>query len=99
MVSGTTVRVLVLPVFKRYWLWHAWKEAPVSTAPEKPWQEGHDLREKFSLLLGSIQRWGSKQGEQQWLRWQFRLFRRDFRGNQRGKLSRGFPSALRVGNG
>ena len=66
MVSGTTVRVLVLPVFKRYWLWHAWKEAPVSTAPEKPWQEGHDLREKFSLLLGSIQRWGSKQGEQQW---------------------------------
>lgn len=66
VAQNTTVRVLVLPVFKRYYLWHAWKEAPVSSTPPKPWREGDSLQEKLKLLLGSVQRWGSKQGEQQW---------------------------------
>lgn len=66
MAPGTSVRVLVVPVFKRYWLWHAWKSAPASSTPPKPWQEGSTVQEKFKLLLGSIQRWGGKQGEQQW---------------------------------
>jgi hypothetical protein len=67
MAPETAVRVLVVPVFKRYWLWHAWKiAAPVSTTPQKPWQQGKDLQEKAQLFLAGIQRWGSKQGEQQW---------------------------------
>jgi len=64
---STAVRVLVLPLFKRYWLWHAWKEAaPASSGPPKPWREGGSVHEKLKLLAGSVQRWGSKQGEQQW---------------------------------
>jgi hypothetical protein len=66
MTKGTAITVLVIPVFRRYWLWHAWRSAPASSTPPKPWQEGSSLQEKLQLLLGSVQRWGSKQGEQQW---------------------------------
>jgi hypothetical protein len=67
MGPETAVRVLAVPVFKRYWLWHGWKvAAPVSNTPPKPWQQGKDLQEKAQLFLAGIQRWGSKQAEQQW---------------------------------
>lgn len=66
MAPGTQVRVAVVPIFQRYWLWHAWKSAPAASTAPKPWQEGSSLQQKLQLLLGSIQRWGSTQADQQW---------------------------------
>lgn len=67
MPESGAVKVLVVPVFKRYWLFHAWRTAAAAaSAPPKPWQQGSSLTEQLQLLLAAIQRWGSKQGEQQW---------------------------------
>lgn len=66
MPDSGSVKVLVVPVFKRYWLFHAWKTKAPPGAPPKPWQQGSSLGEQLQLLLGAVQRWGIKQGEQQW---------------------------------
>lgn len=66
MPDSGAVKVLVVPVFRRYWLFHAWRTAAAASAPPKPWQQGSSLGEQLQLLLGALQRWGSKQGEHQW---------------------------------
>ena len=47
---------LVVPIFRRYWLWHAWTDASVAASrpPLKPWKEGSTLEEKVSLLGQNI---------------------------------------------
>lgn len=49
------VKVLVLPIFRRYWLWHAWTdpaaEQAVQAAKALPdWRQGVGLEEKLQLL-------------------------------------------------
>lgn len=68
-------RALVVPVFRRYWLWHAWQEgggaAAVVTAggkgagaskPLRDWREGVNLEEKAQLLGQRATRWVSGGG-------------------------------------
>ncbi len=47
------VKVLVLPVFRRYWLWHAWTDQAAEAGAAKTvanWKEGVGLEEKLQLL-------------------------------------------------
>ena len=63
-----TTRALVLPVFRRYWLWHAWQEggaavgsaaSAAAAAPARHWREGINLEEKAMLLGQQASRWVS----------------------------------------
>lgn len=66
-MEGPT-RALVVPVFRRYWLWHAWREgggvaAGAAQAGGKAgkqlrdWKEGMNLEEKAQLLGQHVNRW------------------------------------------
>ena len=58
MKSRLKTKVLVLPVFRRYWLWHAWTdqaaEAAAASKAIPNWREGVGLEEKLQLLGTSL---------------------------------------------
>ena len=58
MKSRPKTKVLVLPVFRRYWLWHAWTdqaaEAAAASKAIPNWREGVGLEEKLQLLGTSL---------------------------------------------
>lgn len=72
MMESAT-RAVVLPIFRRYWLWHAWQEgssksvaaasrassktAAAATGPPRSWREGINLEEKAQLLGQHATRW------------------------------------------
>lgn len=53
------VRILTLPIFRRYWLYHAWQDPQAATAAKvvKNWREGVNLEERMQLLSEKIQLW------------------------------------------
>ena len=59
-----STRVLLVPIFRRYFLWHAWG-GPVAAAGSpagtalRPWREGRNLEEKAQLLTQSASAWVS----------------------------------------
>ena len=70
-MEGPT-KVAVLPIFRRYWLWHAWNEgSAVATLAEeasaagrktlRDWRQGQNLEEKAQLLGQHATRWVSEQ--------------------------------------
>jgi hypothetical protein len=68
-----STRVLVLPIFRKYWLWHA-DRALVAAAPEaagkalKSWREGRNLEEKLQLLGQSANVWVSSDTHSNYVR-------------------------------
>jgi hypothetical protein len=69
-MEGPT-KVVVLPIFRRYWLWHAWSEgSAVATLAEeasaagrktlRDWRQGQNLEEKTQLLGQHATRWVSE---------------------------------------
>jgi hypothetical protein len=64
-----TTRVLLVPIFRRYWLWHA-ERAAVAVAADsgagpktdhalRDWRQGRNLEEKAQLLGLTANRWVS----------------------------------------
>ena len=48
-----SVKILAFPIFRRYWLYHAWSDAAAEAAQSaaiKDWRKGINLEEKLSLL-------------------------------------------------
>jgi hypothetical protein len=48
-----SVKTLVLPIFRRYWLWHAIRDPTSEIAVQRAvrnWREGENLEAKFQLL-------------------------------------------------
>ena len=64
MTVGVPVRILVVPIFRRYWCFHAVEDAHAAQrlateATNIEWRKGANLEEKLSLLgtkLSSIVR-------------------------------------------
>lgn len=55
MAVGVPVRILVLPIFRRYWCFHAIEDANAAQklaieASNIQWRQGANLEEKLSLL-------------------------------------------------
>lgn len=55
MTVGIPVRILVLPIFRRHWCFHAIEDAGAAQrlaleASNINWREGANLEEKLSLL-------------------------------------------------
>lgn len=52
LVNAPTMnnRVVVLPIFKRYWLWHAWSLKPSHLEAAPDWRSGTGIEEKARLL-------------------------------------------------
>eukprot|EP00878_Enallax_costatus_P046143 GHUV01055763.1.p1 GENE.GHUV01055763.1~~GHUV01055763.1.p1 ORF type:complete len:116 (-),score=23.37 GHUV01055763.1:227-574(-) len=48
-------KVLVLPVLRRYWLFHAWKETSANEQVAKNWRDAPNMKDKASLLLSNLQ--------------------------------------------
>ena len=47
------VKILAFPIFRRYWLYHAWEEPGAAAAAAKSikdWRKGVNLEEKLDLL-------------------------------------------------
>jgi hypothetical protein len=66
MASRTNA--LVLPIFRRYWLWTAWAEPGAAAAAQpaaRHWRQGATLEEKFQLLgqqiSGRVRPWPATQ--------------------------------------
>ena len=53
------VKILALPIFRRYWLYHAWHDPEAATVARavKDWRKGMNLEEKMQLLSEKIQLW------------------------------------------
>jgi len=54
---GTRVKALVLPIFRRHWLWNAWGDQAAQSAGQKVvrhWRDGSTLEERFSILGDQI---------------------------------------------
>ena len=54
VVPTERATALVIPIFRRYWLWHGWKDPMANVQMKealKPWRQGATLEEKFSLLI------------------------------------------------
>lgn len=51
------VRVLSMPIFRKYWLYHAWQDAsvPATNTVGKHWRQGATLNERTRLLASSMQ--------------------------------------------
>lgn len=53
-------KVLVVPIFRRYWLWHSWCEqaaaGPSINQTATNWREGVGLEEKLQILGTQISR-------------------------------------------
>eukprot|EP00879_Flechtneria_rotunda_P018681 GHRR01019604.1.p1 GENE.GHRR01019604.1~~GHRR01019604.1.p1 ORF type:complete len:226 (+),score=64.07 GHRR01019604.1:759-1436(+) len=60
------VKVLIIPVLRRYWLFHAWKEVAAELQVPKPWQQGADVREKATLLFSKLQTKAVGTFQKQW---------------------------------
>lgn len=70
-MDGT--RVLLIPIFRRYWLWHAWGSGAAATAAAgsagrvaqaqavRPWREGRNLEEKAQLVGQTAGAWVSQE--------------------------------------
>lgn len=58
--------VLVVPVYKRYWLLHAWKVAAGSKGPPPPWHQGESVGDKLKLLRKQIQYQALQRINKQW---------------------------------
>ena len=73
-MEGPT-RVLLVPIFRRYWLWQAWgQRAAAAVGGEgqraahkalRDWREGQNLEEKAQLLGQHFSRWVRPQQQQQ----------------------------------
>lgn len=52
--SMDSAKVLVLPIFRRYWLWHAWADPlaaeRAAAMPLRTWRDGTNLEERFHFL-------------------------------------------------
>ena len=55
-MTAKHVKIVILPVFRRYWLYHAWETSPSSLAPASAlnWRKGQNLEEKLTLLSSQI---------------------------------------------
>ena len=55
------VRILALPIYRRYWLYHAWHDpqAAVVAKAGTDWRKGVNLEEKMQLLSEKVQLWVS----------------------------------------
>ena len=55
-MTSHRVHTLVLPIFRRYWLWHAWSTEAAAAAPQaaRTWRQGANLEEKFHILGQNI---------------------------------------------
>lgn len=55
------VKILALPIFRRYWLYHAWHDPQAATLARavKDWRKGVNLEEKMQLLSEKMQLWAS----------------------------------------
>ena len=53
------VRMLAMPVYRRYWLYHAWQDpqAPATAKATKHWRQGVNLEERMQLLSERFQLW------------------------------------------
>ena len=55
-----SVRVLVFPVFRKHWLFHAWHEsAETASSTLKDWRSGVNLEEKLQLIGQQSSEWVS----------------------------------------
>jgi hypothetical protein len=52
VVTSATTKVLVIPVFRRHWLYHAWQEGGAAQASSEAldWRNGKTAGEKLQLL-------------------------------------------------
>lgn len=67
-----STRVLLLPIFRRYWLWHAQRVAATAAADAgagpkadqalRDWRQGRNLEEKAQLLGLTANHWVSRAG-------------------------------------
>jgi hypothetical protein len=54
------VKALVLPIWRRHWLCHAWQADPAAAAaataaaPRRSWRDGQNLEERFGILADSL---------------------------------------------
>lgn len=68
-------RVLLVPIFRRHWLWHAWggraaaaaadagrAAAAAAPKPLRDWRQGVNLEEKAHLLSQHASAWVSREG-------------------------------------
>ncbi|KAL3160134.1 hypothetical protein ABBQ32_010907 [Trebouxia sp. C0010 RCD-2024] len=62
------VKILALPIFRRYWLYHAWHDPQAATVARaaKDWRKGVNLEEKMQLLSEKLQLWGWEKLVKQW---------------------------------
>lgn len=69
---GFTRQVLVLPVFRHYWLWHSLDGAAASAAAAAlpkalaDWRSGANLEEKFHLMGQHLSRWFQQRLQSEW---------------------------------
>lgn len=54
------VNTIIVPIYRRYWLWNAWQTDQAAAAsikqPIKTWRDGKTLEERFSYLGDQITR-------------------------------------------
>ena len=53
MSQQPLTKILAFPIFRRYWLYHAWEEPGAAAAAAKlikSWRKGANLEEKLDLL-------------------------------------------------
>lgn len=63
------VKILILPIYRRYWLYHAWQEPGAfhsSLRPSNNWRKGENLEEKLQLLTRAWSDWIQQRMLQQW---------------------------------
>jgi hypothetical protein len=57
MAQQPPVKIVAFPIFRRYWIYHAWQEPAAlaaATSSQKDWRKGANLEEKLSLLGNQI---------------------------------------------
>ncbi|KXZ43407.1 hypothetical protein GPECTOR_91g561 [Gonium pectorale] len=67
-MSATKVKVVVVPVYQKHWLYQAWIESPAAEASDRAlhWTQGGSIQEKASLLGKEIGSKISHAAQQQW---------------------------------
>jgi hypothetical protein len=57
-VPSQNVRVLIFPIYRNYWLYHAWREeahgAAAAVQPALEWSKGRNLEERVSAFTSSL---------------------------------------------
>ena len=54
------VKILAFPIFRRYWLYHAWQDSSsiaATASSVKDWRKGVNLEERLSLLGQQTSTW------------------------------------------